>query len=1731
MSAIDKAVSAYTRTESILNANCEVVKKFDSQTEQSTLSIYKEEIDKSWSDFYLAYEKLEVNLTGKKDDDLKKYLTEFGAMHNKFITARITISQYLTALTGHSETSSLETSMQSTQEASIRPNIKLPPIQIKPFNGNFDDWPEFKAACNSVFTDKISEVQRLQYLKDLLRDEPRDLVKHIAPEEGAYNAAWVILKMRYDNTRAIVNSCLKRFFEIPILQTESADGLKHMLNTTHGTLATLKGFHVDTNSWDTILVYILSRKLDANSVKHWEESQKGSKSLPALSLFHDFLDTRISILNNTAILLQSDEKMDQKVGGIKAVKPAYAKPQPIMLTLKTQFKCFLCNDNHIIARCPVLSQASTSNRIKMINEKSLCCNCLNRHKTEDCPYTPNCKNCDANHHSLLHEVKGATIATTIDECYDENIQYQEQIHHVSEGRNAILATALFPVEHNGKTIVVRALLDQCATGNLITTRLCQLLNLPLTSTYVPLTGPCDVRVGSIKEKTSITIGSNFDKEFSLTFSALVVKTVTGLKPVQVTEPKKWSHLRGLPLADPKYLEFSHIDMLVGSIVFAEILQNGLVKGNPGEPIAQLTSFGWIITGAANKIEAQEVSCNMLLEQDNLKQQLSEFWQLEEVSNKKLLSIEEQQAEDIFATSVQICPDGHIMVDLPFKSNPIYAFGESYAMAKSRLKSLQRRLSRDANLEKQYNEVIREYLTLGHMTKAAADEKPFVCLPHHAVIKESSSTTKVRGVFDASAKTSNGKSLNDLLCVGPTIQPDLFELLIRWRRFQYAFSGDIEKMYRQVRINPKQANFQSILWQPPGETEIQRYKLETVTFGTASAPFQAVRTLHEIANRIKNKQPVVAANILLKFYVDDYLGCEKTIEEARMMRTELTTTLAKFGFNLRKWKASHHEILEEVSESDKETILDFDSTIKTLGIKWNPSNDEFIFKSCTKTTPEAWTKRLVLSEIAKLFDPLGWMAPCVIKAKIIMQNIWKENDSIGWDDPLTENLLSQWIPIYEQLCIPIPIKIPRWIGLSNELTNIEFHGFSDASMAAYAATIYIRLFYTNGKIECNLVAAKTKVAPINPIVTIPRLELCGTLLLARLFEKVKKSFDVQNVTTFSWTDSMITLSWLSSHPSKWSTFVANRTSEVLKILPFNVWRHVPTKENPADAASRGLLIDELDKSSIWWHGPEFLSKPGSNWLQSFNPICDDELPEHRKAIHTIQIEENHILSYFSDFNKLLRFTIYAQRWLKRSKKVKVSMKSPIIAEEINEAELKWIEIIQYDHFSNEIQRLRNGNEVSQKSMLAPLNPFIDGVGIVRMNGRVNNKDLEAQKIAIILPSKNKFTELLIRSVHSNEAMHGGLQITLRTLRERFWIVHARNTVKGIIRKCVICFRFNKSLLKQKMSELPLARTQQARPFAYVGCDYAGFFDIKTSERRNAPYAKGYIALFICLCTKAIHLEMVTSLSTADFVMAFENFVSRRGIPEEFHSDNGTNFIGGKAQIQQLHDQMYDQNNELTKYFASKRIKFKNIPARASHMGGIWERSVGLVKAHLYRVLKDVRLTARHFDHLLKQIEACLNSRPLWTVSSEVDDGEVLTPSHFFNFQPINTIPKPDVSHIPLNRLDQYQYLHRLYNDFWKSWSKDYLNQLQPRSKWQRSQENLKVGQVVIVSDDNAPPSRWKLGRITGTYPGKDGLIRVVDVMCSGHILKRPIHRLGLLPIADNEIERMQPFNAGENVNEQ
>lgn len=331
----------------------------------------------------------------------------------------------------------------------------------------------------------------------------------------------------------------------------------------------------------------------------------------------------------------------------------------------------------------------------------------------------------------------------------------------------------------------------------------------------------------------------------------------------------------------------------------------------------------------------------------------------------------------------------------------------------------------------------------------------------------------------------------------------------------------------------------------------------------------------------------------------------------------------------------------------------------------------------------------------------------------------------------------------------------------------------------------------------------------------------------------------------------------------------------------------------------------------------------------------------------------------------------------------------------------------------------------------------------------------------------------------------------------------------------------------MGNLPAYRLNQAMPFTFTGVDYAGYFEIESSSRKNAPYIKGYIALFICLTTRAIHLELVSDLSTTQFLKAFKRFISRRGIPSEMHSDNGTNFVGAARELNEKDNNAIKQaGSEIRTFLLEKRIKWSMIPARAPHFGG-WESGVKLIKHHLSRVLGDIRLTFEDFNTGITEIEAIVNSRPLWAIPSHIDEYEALTPGHFLIFRALNTLPEPNISDIPMNRLNQYQYLCRLTSEFWKLWSKEYIHSLQIRKKWQTSEPNIRKNQIVLVAEET--PTQWALGRIVNTIRGEDGLVRVADIKCKGKIIRRSIHKLSLLPIIDNNIEESieQFAQPGEN----
>ena len=472
----------------------------------------------------------------------------------------------------------------------------------------------------------------------------------------------------------------------------------------------------------------------------------------------------------------------------------------------------------------------------------------------------------------------------------------------------------------------------------------------------------------------------------------------------------------------------------------------------------------------------------------------------------------------------------------------------------------------------YIEFMKEYLNIGHMspTKNTVPRKPHYFIPHQCVIRAQKTTTKLRVVFDASSKTSSLISLNETLMVGPTIQKDLFSALLQFRLNKFAITADVTKMYRQVRVHKDDRIFQLILWRERPEMPIQIFELSTVTYGTAPAPFLAIRCLKEISNIFKDVYPLGSSVIANDFYVDDLLSGADDVETLIQIRKEVIHILNACGFNLAKWYSNCRDLNGEKLVRQLE-IQDSDST-RALGIIWRTDDDVLNFKLNNEYDNLPATKRNILSISSRLFDPLGLLAPIVINAKILLQKLWKIK--LDWDESIPQCLETDWKNFKIELSQVDTINLPRFVGTTLN-TIIQIHGFADASMKAYGCCLYVRYSECN-LMKSKLIVAKSKVAPAKKVKTLPRLELCASHLLAKLWRVVKPKLEKYTIESINfWSDSEIVLHWLKTHPSKLQTFVSNRVAEIQEKTTDAIWRYVPSAQNPADIVSRGCNIDEIN----------------------------------------------------------------------------------------------------------------------------------------------------------------------------------------------------------------------------------------------------------------------------------------------------------------------------------------------------------------------------------------------------------------------------------------------------------------------------------------------------------------------------------------------------------------------------
>ncbi|XP_076388980.1 uncharacterized protein LOC143264668 [Megachile rotundata] len=1116
-------------------------------------------------------------------------------------------------------------------------------------------------------------------------------------------------------------------------------------------------------------------------------------------------------------------------------------------------------------------------------------------------------------------------------------------------------------------------------------------------------------------------------------------------------------------------------------------------------VLQKTQFGWVIGGSVmTKATRSKHQTHLITPNFDLQR----FWELEEGPRTRHFSAEEQDCEQHFVNHVTRDITGRYIVALPFNEKK-QQIGESRSRAMNRFISLERRFKRDLNLKREYSNVIEEYLRLGHMSEVKPCDTEGFYLPHHAVIKPSSATTKVRVVFDGSANSSSGVSLNDALMIGPTIQDDLFTLLLRFRTYTYVITGDIEKMYRQFLVRPEDRAYQRILWRDRSGL-VKTFEINVVTFGLSSAPFLAIRGVHQLADDERTYFPEASVILKRDLYVDDLLSGANTIEEAKNIQTKISELLKRGGLNIRQWASNEPALLKGLTEEQLHPkILGDSAVMKTLGLSWDARNDTIRY-SVEVSLNQKITKRTILSTIAKIFDPLGLVGPVTILAKILMQRLWQLK--VDWDESLPASLHTEWTTYASQLQALNNLEFDRHV-LSRNYYRIELHGFCDASERAYGACLYARTISNVGHVETHLLCAKSRVAPLKSV-TLARLELCSATLLATLYATVRKAIlsDIEEV--FLWTDSSIVLNWINKEACALKTFVANRVADIQEKTDAKMWRHIKSEHNPADLISRGIMPAQFQNNTLWLHGPEWLASDQARWPESKVNVVS-EVPELKKvtcmASSTVQSDE--IFTRYSCFAKLTRIVAYCLRFRRRNV-------GPLTVQEMEEARLRVVQLLQSTAFHQDIKDLKTGR-LHSKSKLKSLNPFIDDLGLLRVGGRLQNSDIPfEQKHPILLPKGNHVTELIIRDAYIRNH-HAGITSTLHYVRQVYWPIDGKNTTRKVIRRCVKCFRVNPPTTNYVMGNLPAARVTAGRPFSTCGVDYCGPFYVKERRYRNRARVKVYVAVFTCFATKAVHLEVVGDLTTEAFIAALKRFIARRGLCRNIYSDNATNFVGADNELKALYRSL-SKDEQLCKFVTDKSISWHFIPALSPHFGGLWEAAVKSFKHHVRRVVGDELFTLEQFNTFVIEIEAILNSRPLTPLSADPNDPSALTPGHFLIGDHLTGAIETDFSETPANRLSTWQHIQKVKQHFWTRWHKEYINHLNVRNKWTSGGHNIREGTIVVLKEDHLPPLAWQLGRVEATHPGADGIIRAVTVRTSHGRYKRNVKHLASLPIEEEDI---------------
>lgn len=1393
---------------------------------------------------------------------------------------------------------------------------------------------------------------------------------------------------------------------------------------------------------------------------------------------------------------QSDCK-DSKLGQKRQYRNDKSRERREPESKRAKPTCIFCGNGHFNDECR--SVETIPDRKKKLEGR--CYNCFAKgHKMADCRSHMQCRHCGkfGEHNRAL--------------CPSKELVKTDSLHvrNSSSGNTGvtILQTAVVsvnPLEFPNKTEACRILLDCGSQRTYITKGLANKLRLPelernnLSVFTFGTDRPKEIESPLVKfeivtrTKERATVHANVVPHITNSISTLSYSP---------SDAQAETITKDMVFADDNSLG-ERVDVLIGNDYYFSFINGEKIQVTDNLYLVN-SSFGWVWSGNCTRslnVSKSELSMSVLtyvnseidcsafsepdlpLRSDNLKR----LWDLESIGITDSPKVSrDDEAIKHFNETTQFL-DNRYHVKWPWIEYPP-TLPSNFGLAFGRLNSLLKRLEDDTI--QSYDMIIKDQLEKGIIeiieNPSTSVEHPVHYLPHHCI----NQGNKLRLVYDASAKSKDNRSLNECLYRGPLMLEDLTGLLIRFREHRIGIVADVEKAFLQIGLQNEDRDVTRFLWpmnvaQAVSSQNLLHLRFQRVPFGVISSPFLLNAT---IRYHLRKGNDTIRKQIADDLYVDNLVTGTNSLKSALSLYHTSKCAFDDLSMNLREWNSNSIQFMNAVPARyrNKET-----EHIKVLGLNWDLKRDRMSlrFNLSERDTRQVDTKREVLRIIASVFDPCGFAAPLVLPTKLFLQDLWRQK--LDWDTKLGQENLQQSKIALDGLKFIADISVPRCFVEGLDETEIvhELHAFTDASMQAYAAALYLRST-TDKDITVNFMIGKSRLVGKDKQtdLQIPKLELLGALIGSRLMQTVLKFLKFKVRRLVLWTDSKIVIDWCNSEKLL-PPFVAKRVEEIKQNPNLSI-RHVPSELNPADLATRPDA--SLWNIQRWLKGPDFLYHTSDKWPQNVPDqsencalVCNasggqgpsEKHQETQQSESDLQQEKDDMTQQLSQLENLDL--------------------------------MHDIRRVQIECFSKELHG-------TQTDLMRSLRVYKDEDGLLRCGGRLDNTDWSTeQKHPILLPKCHELTDKIINEIHRKN-FHVGVSHTLSLIRRKYWIPHGRRHVQKVLKRCDVCRKYSGGPFKlPPMAQLPAERVKYSNPFTYVGVDYFGPLIVNI----NGVTEKRWVSLYTCLATRAIHMEVVADAAAEECLLALRRFISARGVPKLIISDNALQF---KLTADVL----------TSEYCITNEIKWKFNPELAPWYGGYYERLIGIVKNCLKKTVDKHLLNHNQLCTLIKEIESVVNSRPLTVVGEEIE--HVLTPEDFLRPGGPSLPESSDKEFIEpatltkTNLIDGWKRGQTVLREYVEMFVNQYLTSLRDRRGIHRQprivvDRDPKVGELVQVKG-SANRALWKVGRISSVVKGADGKIRVAKVITSpNETLTRSISHLYPLEL-DDEYETTEQLQS-------